>query len=359
MNSRVTLTITLLSAVAMVLAVACGTTPASTDPTSTIPAPTQTVQAPTPTVPAPTPTTPAITPATPAPTPTVPAPTPTIPSPTPDTPKDEDGTADNLQQAQADLDKHRALWEANRSEDYSFVLEPICFCPQNLLDPVRIDIVDGTITSVTYVESGENPEHDGYGRYVTIDDLFDTIQEGIDRPAAAVDVSYDPVFGFPTDANVNYDFRRTDEEYRFTVSGYSQGAQETSETLEQAQADLDKHRALWEASRSDNYSFVLEPICFCPQNLLDPVRISVVDGTITSVTYVDSGETPEHDGYGRYVTIDELFDTIQEGIDRNAAEVDVSYDPVFGFPTDAGIDYDTRMADEEYRFIVSGYSTDG
>ena len=213
---------------------------------------------------------------------------------------------------------------------------------------------------MTYVESGETPEHDGYGRYVTIDDLFDTIQEGIDRPAAAVDVSYDPVFGFPTDANVNYDFRRTDEEYRFTVSGYSQGAQETSETLEQAQADLDKHRALWGGQpQRHSYSFVLEPICFCPQNLLDLVRISVADGTITSVTYVDSGEAPEHDGYGRYVTIDDLFDTIQEGIDRNAAEIDVSYDPVFGFPTDAGIDYDTRMADEEYRFIVSGYSTDG
>ena len=141
--------------------------------------------------------------------------------PTPDSPKGEQGTNETLEQAQADLDKHRALWEANRSDNYSFVLEPICFCPQNLLDPVKINVVDGEITSVTYVDSGNAPEHDGYGRYVTIDDLFDVIQEGIDRPAAAVDVSYDPVFGFPTDANVNYDFRMTDEEYRFTVSGYS------------------------------------------------------------------------------------------------------------------------------------------
>ena len=345
MKSKVTLTITLLSAVVMVLAIACGTTPASPGPTQTVPAPT--------------PTMPAATPTVPAPTPTVPLPTPTVPLPTPDSLKGEQGTNETLEQAQADLDKHRSLWEANRSDNYSFVLEPICFCPQNLLDPVKIDVADGTIASVTYVDSGEAPEHDGYGRYVTIDDLFDTIQEGIDRPAAAVDVSYDPVFGFPTEANVNYDFRKTDEEYRFTVSGYSPDGEGTNETLEQAQADLDKHRALWEASRSDNYSFVLEPICFCPQNLLDPVRINVADGKITSVTYVDSGDAPEHDGYGRYVTIDDLFDTVQEGIDRNAAEVDVSYDPVFGYPTDAAIDYYTRMADEEFRFIVSGYSSDG
>ena len=158
---------------------------------------------------------------------------------------------------------------------------------------------------------------------------------------------------------MNYDFRRTDEEYRFIVSGYSSDGEGTNETLEQAQADLDKHRALWEANRGKDYSFVLEPICLCPQNLLDPVRINVTDGTITSVTYDGSGEAPEHDGYGRYITIDDLFETIQEGIDRNAAAVDVSYDPVFGFPTDAAIDYDTRMADEEDRFFVSGYTSDG
>ena len=318
MKSRVTLTITFLSVVLMVLAIACGTSPASPASKPTIPAPTATVPTPTPTIP--------------TSTPTVPAPTPTVSVPTPDTPKGGEGTQESLGQAQADLDKHRALWEASRSEDYSFVLEPICFCPQNVLDPVRINVVDGSITSVTYVDSGKAPEHDGFGRYVTIDALFDTIQEGIDRNAAEVSVNYDPAFGFPTDANVDYEARRTDEEYRFTVSGYAPDGEGTGEALDQAQAELDKHRALWEANRSDRYSFVLEPICFCPQNLLDPVKINVDGGAVTSVTYVDSGKAPEHDGYGRYITIDDLFETIQEGIDRNAAAVDVSYDPVFGFP---------------------------
>ena len=75
-------------------------------------------------------------------------------------------------------------------------------------------------------------------------------------------------------------------------------------------------------------------MCFCPQDLLDPVRITVVNGVVASVTYVESGKAPEHDGFGRYVTIDDLFDTIddlfdtiQEAIDRKASQITVTYDP--------------------------------
>ena len=127
--------------------------------------------------------------------------------------------------------------------------------------------------------------------------------------------------------------------------------------LREAQAELDRNRALWEASGADDYSYVLAPICFCPQDLLDPVKISVLGGFVASVAYAESGKAPEHDGYGRYVTIDDLFDTIQEAIDRKAAQITVSYDPQTGYPTEAKLDYDARMADEEYRFTASGYTS--
>ncbi|MDD9994316.1 MAG: DUF6174 domain-containing protein [Dehalococcoidia bacterium] len=130
------------------------------------------------------------------------------------------GDKDALSEAQAELDRHRARWEASSAEDYSFVLAPICFCPQQLIDPVVIHVVGEVVTSVAYVESGEAPEHDGFGRYVTIDGLFDTIQEAIDREASQVTVSYDPTIGYPTDARLDYDARMLDEEYMFTVSDY-------------------------------------------------------------------------------------------------------------------------------------------
>ena len=73
----------------------------------------------------------------------------------------------------------------------------------------------------------------------------------------------------------------------------------------------------------------------------------------------ESGKAPEHDGFGRYVTIDELFNTIQEAIDGKASQIIVTYDPEVGYPTEASIDYDARIADEEYGFIVLATSKSG
>ena len=199
MSARLAVTIALLTSVIMIFSIACDSAPASPAPTSANP---------TPAVP---------TPVSPIPTPADPA------TPAPDRQTDAVVDTDALREAQAELDKHRALWAASRAGDYSFVLAPICFCPQDLLDPVRIAVVNGVVASVTYVESGKTPEHDGFGRYVTIDDLFDTIQEAIDRKASQITVTYDPETGYPTDARLDYDARMTDEEYMFTVSGYSSG----------------------------------------------------------------------------------------------------------------------------------------
>ena len=206
MSSRMTATIALLAGALMALAIACDSAPASTAPTPAGPAPT--VAAPAPAEPTATPT------AAPTAEPTAIAPE--VPTAVP-------GDAEMLSAAQAELDRNRALWEASRADDYSFVLTPICFCPQDLLDPVRISVLGGVVGSVAYAESGNAPDHDGYGRYVTIDELFDTIQEAIDRKAAAVAVTYDPDFGYPTDAQLDYDTRMADEEYRFTASDYTAG----------------------------------------------------------------------------------------------------------------------------------------
>ena len=206
MSARLTAATALLAGTLMALAIACDSAPASTAPTPTDP-------------------TAAVTASAPAdPTATVAAPPPAEPTAiVPEMPTAVPGDPEMLRAAQAELDRHRALWEANRAGDYSYVLTPICFCPQYLLDPVRISVLGGLVASVAYAESGKAPEHDGYGRYVSIDDLFDTIQKAIDRKAAEVAVTYDPSTGYPTEARLDYDARMADEEYRFTASGYSSG----------------------------------------------------------------------------------------------------------------------------------------
>ncbi len=371
MNTGLTTTFALLSGLLIAISIACDSTPAS---------PAQPSADPTPVVPTPTaPSEPAATPVIPTPTtavkpiPTLVIPTPTIPvipiptpvdtaSPTAESQDESDVNAEHLREAQTKLDKHRTLWISNPAATYSFVLTPICFCPQDLLDPVTVLVVDGVVASVSYVKSGKAPEHDGYGRYVTIDELFDTIQEAIDGGASQITAAYDPQVGYPTDVRIDYDTRMADEEYTFTASAYTAGApvpDGESDALEKAQAELDRYRALWSSKSVEAYSFVLTPICFCPEDFVVPVTIRVKGEAVASVTFVKTGRAPEHDGFGRYVTIDQLFDVIQEAIEDGASEVAVTYDPEFGYPTEARIDYDTRMADEEYMFTATDYSPGG
>ena len=200
MNASLTATLTLLAGLLTVLSIACDSTPASSAPTPADP-----------TLVRPIPTTPAM----PEPTLADPA------TPDPDQQQDDVGDVEALSEAQSELDTHRALWTSSRSDDYSYVLAPMCFCPQDLLDPVIVLVENGVVASVTYVKSGKAPDHDGYGRYVTIDDLFDTIQEAIDGKASQITVTYDLEIGYPTEARIDYDARMADEEYMFTVSGYS------------------------------------------------------------------------------------------------------------------------------------------
>jgi hypothetical protein len=54
-----------------------------------------------------------------------------------------------------------------------------------------------------------------------------------------------------------------------------------------------------------------------------------------------------------YLTIAELFNVVQDAIDAEAAQIDVSYDGVLGHPTSMFIDFEVLIADEEI-----GYTAD-
>ena len=121
--------------------------------------------------------------------------------------------------AQAELDRHRTLWEANRSGDYTFEYRPVCFCPWEFVQPVEVKVRNGVVESVTYVESGESAATNGFP-YHTIDGLFDMIQDAIDREAVRLTVSYDPEIGYPTSVSIDYSLTIIDEEFSFTATSY-------------------------------------------------------------------------------------------------------------------------------------------
>lgn len=115
---------------------------------------------------------------------------------------------------------------------------------------------------------------------------------------------------------------------------------------------LDAARAVWQAQGPTSYVFVLQRSCFCGGGT-QPARVTVEDGQRVSVTVVDTGEPVPAEFEQYYLTVDELFDFVEDAIDRKAHRITVEYDRDVGYPVSIFIDYQENAIDEEMGFEAS------
>jgi hypothetical protein len=110
-------------------------------------------------------------------------------------------------------------------------------------------------------------------------------------------------------------------------------------------------RARWSANGSDSYSFEINRGCFC---VLGGrlVEVTVQDGAVVSAQYLDSKGPVEPTLLAYLPTVPDLFDLIQDAIDRQAVSFDAGYDPLYGYPTSIAIDYSATTADDELSYTA-------
>jgi hypothetical protein len=124
-----------------------------------------------------------------------------------------------------------------------------------------------------------------------------------------------------------------------------------------AQAVLDEVLALWAATSASEYTFEFNWVCFCIREWVSPVSLSVSGGEVVSAMFVESGEpVTDANQLASYVTIEGLFQLLQDAIDQSAESIQVEFHPTDGYPVSAFIDYDARMADEERGFSAANLS---
>lgn len=114
--------------------------------------------------------------------------------------------------------------------------------------------------------------------------------------------------------------------------------------LSRAEAALQVAEATWHRQHLQNYRYTLQRGCFCPPSENPPIQVIVRDGRVVS---------PASDLHPRDMAA--LFTLIREAIRNQASAVTVGYDPEYGYPTRIVIDPDSRMADEEIEFTLSGF----
>jgi hypothetical protein len=119
-------------------------------------------------------------------------------------------------------------------------------------------------------------------------------------------------------------------------------------------AALEKNRQLWEQQGFDAYQFRFQRSCFCLPEMRQPVELIVRDRQIQSARYADGGAAVDAGEFGRYQTVEGLFDLIEAAIAGEAARIEVEFDPQYGYPTRLYVDYYLTMADEERSYEAGG-----
>jgi hypothetical protein len=113
----------------------------------------------------------------------------------------------------------------------------------------------------------------------------------------------------------------------------------TIESTGDAQRDLERHRERFDDAVGDRYRVTYENNCFCPIEATRPVRLTVRNGAVTEVVRLSDGVLIPQTQWAAYRTVEEIFDTIDEGLRNAAKQVNVDYHPRYGYPEEVLVDY--------------------
>ncbi len=123
-----------------------------------------------------------------------------------------------------------------------------------------------------------------------------------------------------------------------------------------------QREAQWRESEPAAYAFEVLRQCFCGPPATDTVTITVRNGTVESRVFTATGIPVEDLLVSWNVEIEELFPdidrmfvTLRDVVRTDPETLAVRYHPVFGFPMLISVDFDHRIADEEYSLSIIGF----
>jgi hypothetical protein len=120
---------------------------------------------------------------------------------------------------------------------------------------------------------------------------------------------------------------------------------------------LSQARTLWDSKDVASYSYILELQCFCASaSELAPVLVTVTNGAVTSLQYWDENPTKRTPApaaiFSPYDTVEELFNLIDDAIDKDADVLQVGYDAEYGFPNVVNVDYESGGSEQRLLFVT-------
>ena len=107
-----------------------------------------------------------------------------------------------------------------------------------------------------------------------------------------------------------------------------------------------KNWNIWNENKLSDYSFNFRASCYCIDEWVSEVKVTVSSGNISKVILTKNNSSPTKLKPEQWFTIDQLFDYAKNALEQ-AYKYDIKYDASFGYPTEIFIDWSEDTADDE------------
>jgi hypothetical protein len=112
----------------------------------------------------------------------------------------------------------RNLWTSKSLINYSYTLQRSCFCPLEITKAMRLEVRDGALTSVKYVDSGVDVAANFRPNIFKIEAFFDLIDSTRAKGGTVENLSFDAALGYPTQINLDPIPLAVDDESYYKLS---------------------------------------------------------------------------------------------------------------------------------------------
>lgn len=114
--------------------------------------------------------------------------------------------------------KQEAKWNAAGIKSYSFQQEKLCNC--NGSAKATLTVVNGVLTSGTFVADGAPIPAGIRNTYLTVPELFSLVRSLLAQKPAALEVIWDEPLGYPAQIIVNIDPNSKLDDFVLTTSNF-------------------------------------------------------------------------------------------------------------------------------------------
>lgn len=115
--------------------------------------------------------------------------------------------------------------------------------------------------------------------------------------------------------------------------------------------ELQSARTVWSGRSFQSYTYEIFYSCFCAFGN-ERVRVNVENNIVVSATHVETGE-PIAEAAQVFLTIDGLFDQLEQALAGDPQTYRAQFDPTTGVPIHAEVDPEAGFADDEYSWDLS------